>query len=283
MEQVQDIVVAVFAITIMLSVGVDLTGARLREVFKHPKSLLYGLGLNHLLVPFLALGLARLFSLSDVTAVGFLLCASAPGGPVGALLTQRAGGDLAYAASQLLVMTLVNTVATPTFMILAAGDSHRVGFSEAPAMVRTIALYLITPLFVGIALRERRPQLADKALRALKIFTNVLFGVLFVGVCATRWELTLHLGFGPVGAMLVCVLICVAIGVVLPVGPMDRRTALGLMSGVRNIALSLLLANSWFREDETILTVMVYGLVMLIGAVPLAVAFKRAGKRLAHS
>ncbi len=283
MEQVQDIVVAVFAITIMLSVGVDLTTARLRDVFKHPKPLFYGMGLNHLLVPLLALGLSGLFSLSEAAAVGFLLCASAPGGPVGAMLTHRAGGDLAYAASLLLVMTLVNTIATPTFMIVAVGGSHGVGFSEAPAMVRTILFYLIIPLFVGIGLRERRPHFADKALRVLKILTNVLFGVLFIGVCATRWELTLQLGLGPAGAMLVCVLVCVAIGIVLPVGPMDRRTALGLMSGVRNIALSLLLANSWFREDETILTVMVYGLVMLIGTVPVAVAFNRAAKRSANA
>ena len=256
----------------MLGVGVELTVDRVGVVFKRPGMLFVGLGLNHLAVPAVAYGLSQLFGLTPAVTIGFMLCACAPGGPVGAMLTQRAKGDVAFAASLLVVMTAVNAVATPGW--LAALSFVPDGVSRLdllPAVMKMVGLYLMVPLSVGIALREKRPGLADKATRALKIFTNVLFGAMFVGVAATRWKLLAQFGPAPIAAMGLTVVFGIVAGAVLGGSDPAVRTALAINSGVRSIALSLLLAGAWFTDDAVIMTVMIYGLVMLLGAFPAAV------------
>ena len=116
MEAAQPILVALFAITVMGSVGVDLTIDRVRVVFRRPRTLVVGLLLNHLAVPLLAFGIVQVCQLNEAVTIGFILCASAPGGPVGAMFTQRAEGHIAFAASLVVVMTALNTVTTPLLM-----------------------------------------------------------------------------------------------------------------------------------------------------------------------
>ena len=271
MEVFQDVLVALFPIVVMLSVGVDLTLPRLFVVFRRPKTLFVGLLLNHLAVPLIALGLSNVLALSPACAAGFLLCAAAPGGPIGAMLTQRAKGDLAFAVSLLVVMTVVNTIATPVLLVtLLNVDLGGGTYSHVPAIIRTIVLFLIVPLAVGIAFRHWRAAAADQALRLLKIGTNVLFGLLFVGIVAVRSHMVLEIGARPFLAMIICVLICVTAGYALAGKNRNVRTALALNTGIRNISLSLLLANYWFEDSATLVTVMTYGLVMIVVATPAA-------------
>ena len=61
---------AAFAVTIMLSVGVDIEIRQMRVVFRRPRTLITGLLLNHIAVPLLVLWLAGLFSLTTAVATG---------------------------------------------------------------------------------------------------------------------------------------------------------------------------------------------------------------------
>lgn len=276
MEIVQQIIVGVFAISVMLSVGVDLTLDRIWVVFRRPKVLIIGLLLNHLAVPFIAFGIAEAFALSATVATGFLLCAAAPGGPLGAMFTQRAKGDIAFAASLLVVMTAVNTISTPILVGLLLGAELEGGFfAHGPAIVQTILLYLLLPLGLGIGFRYRWPKAADRALPMIKLFTNLVFLALFVGLVAVRWRLVFQVGLTPLLAMLLCVLISVIAGYVLAGGKRDLRVALGLNTGIRNISLSLLLATMWFGDDSTLLTIVTYGVIQIVVSL-LATAYLRS-------
>ena len=279
MEVVQDVLVGLFPIVVMLSVGVDLTVQRLLIVFRRPKTLAVGLSLNHLAIPLVALAISNLLALSPACATGFLLCAAAPGGPIGAMLTQRAKGDLAFAVSLLVVMTVVNTITTPLLLVtLIDVDLGGGTYSHVPAIVRTIVLYLIVPLAVGIAVRHWLPSAADRALKILKIATNILFGLLFVGIIAARWQLIFEIGARPFLAMIICVIICVSSGYLVAGRDPGVRAALALNTGIRNISLSLLLANLWFEDDATLVTVMTYGMCMITISTPVALWVRSRGR-----
>ena len=87
----EDILIALCPIAVMLSVGADLTLDRVREVFVRPKALLVAMLVGYVAVPAAAFGVAQLFSFGPGMTTGFILCAAAPGSPLGVMLAQRAG------------------------------------------------------------------------------------------------------------------------------------------------------------------------------------------------
>lgn len=282
MEAAQPILVALFAITVMGSVGVDLTIDRVWVVFRRPRTLVVGLLLNHLAVPFLALGIARVFQLNEAVTVGFILCASAPGGAVGAMFTQRAEGNVAFAASLIVVMTALNTVTTPLLMgWLIDTEIGDAGASHVWPVMRTILLYLLSPLLLGMLLRYHRPQAAGIAFRWLKRTNNAIFVVFFVGMVATQWgvvgEMGSDMGATLFVAMLVLATCCAVSGFLVAGKQRDLRVALALNTTMRNVALSLLLADIWFTNQQTIMTVMIYGLGMILVALPATLMLRRGG------
>jgi len=281
-EAAQPILVALFAITVMGSVGVDLTIDRVWVVFRRPRTLVVGLFLNHLAVPLLALGIARVCQLNEAVTVGFILCASAPGGPVGAMFTQRAKGNVAFAASLIVVMTALNTVTTPLLMgWLIDTEIGDAGASHVWPVMKTILLYLLSPLLFGMLLRYHRPQAAGIAFRWLKRTNNVIFAVFFVGMVATQWgvvgEMGSDMGVTPFVAMLVLAACCAVSGFLVAGKQRDLRVALALNTTMRNVALSLLLADIWFTNQQTIMTVMIYGLGMILVALPTTLMLRRGG------
>lgn len=273
----QDVFVGVFAIAVMGSVGADLTVARVLTVFRRPATLVIGLGLNHLLVPLAALAIANVLSLETAVATGFLLCASAPGGPLGAMFTQRAGGDIAFAASLIVVMTAINTISTPLLLGWLIDAPVVAGGSHVWPVVRTILGYLLAPLTFGITLRTFWPEWAERVGLWMRRLTNLLFIALFVMILGTRIGMIGTIGVTTFVAMLILASLSAIAGFVVAGRRPELRTALALNTTIRNVSLSLLLASLWFREDETMVTVMVYGLVMLIVALPTVAIIRRLG------
>ena len=130
-------------------------------------------------------------------------------------------------------------------------------------------------------LRYHRPQAAAIALRWLKRATNGIFVVFFVGMVATQWrvvgEMGSDMGATPFLAMLVLATCCAVSGFLVAGEQRDLRIALALNTTIRNIALSLLLADIWFTDQQTIMTVMIYGLGMILVALPTTFMLRRGG------
>ena len=266
MEVIRDIIVAVFAVSVMFSVGIDLTWAQIRVVLKEPLVLLRGLALNHLLVPVLVFGLVILCKIEQPIAAGLLLCASAPGGPIGVMLTQRARGDMAYCIALVVSMTFVNIVSTPLLLSWFMGDSlQNIGGSPALAISKTIIMYLVLPLCIGMFIRRQRETVANRLSRLMPRLTNILFLVIIVGMGGKNAPVMLTLGIDTFLIMILMAGVCVFLGYLLAGGSTQRRTALAFITGIRNVSLSLLLASFWFGDQpETLITVLCYGMVMIV-------------------
>ena len=100
MEQlIQEICVGIFVFVMMISVGLDLRFRQVFAIFRMPRLLFVGLFLNYIIVPAVGVGIVHSLALEPVYAVGLLLVVTTPGGPLGALLTQKVRGNLALATS----------------------------------------------------------------------------------------------------------------------------------------------------------------------------------------
>jgi bile acid:Na+ symporter, BASS family len=272
----QEVFVACMIVSIMLAVGLDLTGSRLAAVFRRPRVLLVGLAVNLAAVPALAWAIAAGLDLTPGIAAGLLLCAATPGGPIGTLLVLHARGDLALSVSLVVVMTLISTTTTPLTLgllgVVPTGATHPLGFG---AIAQTIALYQLLPLLVGMTVRRVSPRVADKALPLASRASKLAFGVVFVGLTVLQGHRVLDLGLVSLVAVELLVLVSLGLGGLLPPGSASVRAAVSLNTGVRNLALALLLATVWFDDADTLLTTMVYGLLMLLTGIPMSIWWRR--------
>src|SRR3954468_7840711 len=98
-----NIVIPFFAVTSMLSVGSGYSARAIVGPLRDLRGVITALGANFLLVPLLASGVARLFSLDRPMGTGLVLVGTAAGAPFVIKLAQLAKGDVAFAAAILVL------------------------------------------------------------------------------------------------------------------------------------------------------------------------------------
>jgi len=280
----QDLFATVLVVSVMLAVGFDLRWRDLSAIRQQPGPLVRGLLFNHVGGPLLALGLARLFAVPASTAAAMWLIAAVPGGPVGAMLVKHGRGNLALSVALVVCFGVFNTVATP-FSLSFIGDipaSDRAAF--VLSTMRTVVLVVVVPLAAGMLVRRHAPRVAAPAKKVANAIANVLLIGLIVGVGGARGHLILDFDVRTILAVASLVMLGVLGGVLVSGGDVRDRCAVGLTSGVRNIALALLLAPR-VLDDHGQMVVLLYPVFVIllvtasmfgfrarIGATPVATA-----------
>ena len=175
---------------IMVSLGLSLTPADFKRVFKFPKGV--GIGLFNLLLvsPLLAFAVAKLFGLEPALAVGLVLLGASPGGTTANLLTHVARGDTALSVTMTAISSVAAVITVPLYLGLAI-DHFGAGFANDPQMAGVAAkVFLITvvPLSIGMAIRARRTNWAIRVESRAKKVALVLFVVIVGGSIVSESE-----------------------------------------------------------------------------------------------
>lgn len=277
MQTVQDAVVGVFVVLLMLSVGLDLSLSALGGVLRRPLSIGSGLVVGYVVVPAIALGASHAFGLPPAARAGLLLCAVAPGGPMGAFLALQGRGDVALAASLVLLFNVLNTVLVPLGLGLLGADPGELGPDQLFAMARTILLFQVLPLTVGLFVHRAAPAQARRLQKLSSTAANALLIVFAVAMIALQAERFLAVGLRAVLAVVVTVLGALAAGWLFAPRDLPQRTALTTVSAIHSVSLCVLLASTWFPDPATLLTVFAYSAVMFpVGVVAARVLARRA-------
>src|SRR3712207_1794078 len=103
----------------MGSLGLSLTVDDFRRVFTQPRGVLIGLGNLFFLSPLLAFGVAEVYGLVPVLAVGLVLLGASPGGTTANLMTHLARGDTALSVSMTALSSIAAVVTVPLYLGLA--------------------------------------------------------------------------------------------------------------------------------------------------------------------
>jgi bile acid:Na+ symporter, BASS family len=176
---------------IMGSLGLSLTIADFKRVVVFPRGVTIGL-LNLLVIsPFLAFGIAELYNLQPELAVGLVLMGAAPGGATANLMTHLAKGDTALSVTMTAVSSLAAVVTVPLYLGLSISyfDAGVGDDVSMPGIVARVFVILIVPLAIGMWLRSRDPDRADRLEKRIK---TVAFGFLIIviaGAVLTEWEI----------------------------------------------------------------------------------------------
>lgn len=252
---------------IMASLGLSLRVADFTRIGREPRGVLLGLANLMVLSPVLAFGIAALYDLDPLFAVGLVLLGASPGGTMANLLTHLARGDTALSVSMTALSSLLAVITVPLYLTLAVSVFDAPVGSDVSVLGVVLPVFAITivPLIVGMTVHARaaawtvrnRPTVSRVALGC---FVLIVIGAVvseFDAVSAHADELIL--------ATLTLNLLAMAISygssrvAKLTQG---QATAVALELGVHNSALAIAIGS--LLVDELTIPAAVYSVGMLI-------------------
>lgn len=256
---------------VMLGLGLGLTAEDFRRVAAMPKPVVVGLAVQTVLLPGVAFVLAKLFGLSPELAVGLMLLAASPGGATANIYSHLAKGDVALNITLTATNSLLCLLTLP--IILELSLAHFLGAGNyVPPPVRKVlevAVIILVPVLVGMAVRRRAPEFAARMDRPVRAFSLlVLVGVIAAAV-ALEWE-RLPGYFAAVGlACLAFNLLSLWAGYALPLAlrlPRRQAIAIAMEIGIHNGTLAIFIALNVLGNSVISIPAVAYSLMMFITA-----------------
>jgi BASS family bile acid:Na+ symporter len=263
----------VFLVSGMSAIGLGLTLARIIAPLRDPRLVAAALVANFIASPLLALGIARLLRLDEPSATGLLMLGLAAGAPFMPKVAGLAKLDPALPAGLMVLLMAASTVVLPLALPLLLP-----GTRVAPwEIARFLIALLLLPLAAGLLFQARRGSAAARLRPVLERISNVALLVLLALLVAANFQGLLRLfGSGALLAALLFALLCPLAGWRLGGRDPERRTALGLATGLRNIPAALVVAVQQFKDPGVPLMLVVTTLAGILVLIPAA---RRAGKR----
>ncbi|WP_236711489.1 bile acid:sodium symporter family protein [Leptospira alstonii] len=262
----------------MSSLGLELIPEQLSSI---SKTALTGLGvcfLNLISLPIIAFLLCRIFGLSPAISLGIFLCACSGGGASAGLFILKAKGAPGTGAVLLSLLNFTSLFTAPLLITLYSGSSFsEIGqsFSALPKLLGIGLLFFGLPLGIGLWIRRKQEEFSRKILPILLRISNISLGfsILYLGI---KYGLEI-LEFG----ILIWIVLFLLIGISFTSGlylfrekPEDRRS-IGIVSGIRNLSLALLLAQEQSGDPKVLITILLYGFIMYLIAFPASVFWRR--------
>lgn len=167
---------------IMFGMGMTLSGADFTRVLRRPRDVLAGAAAQYLVMPLLAIAIARGLDLPDAVAVGVVLLGACPGGTASNVITFLARGDVALSVSMTTVSTLLAPLLTPALVLWLGGHWMQV---DAGGLFLSIARIILVPVLLGAGLnRVCGPQV--QRVRPVLPAVSVVTILLIVGAVIGR-------------------------------------------------------------------------------------------------
>jgi len=265
-----------FVLSSMLAMGLGLTVREIIAPLRNVRLIVLSLVANFVLMPLVAIALARVLRLEEAFGVGLLLLGTAAGAPFLPKLAQIAKGNLAFAVG-LMVLLMVITVG----YLPVALPALLPGVSVNPAQIaRSLFLLMLLPLAGALAVRAKFPAAAGRAKPVLDRISNLSLILLIALLTAVNLKSVLAVfGTGGILAGLLFLAVGYGIGWVLGGPTADTRRVLGLGTAQRNIAAALVVSRQSFDDPNVVVMVVVVAIVGLLILMPLSRWLAKKGIR----
>lgn len=181
----------IFLTIIMFTMGLTLTVPDFQMVLKRPLPILIGVVAQFVIMPFLAIVVAKMFNLNPALAVGLLMLGSVPGGTSSNVIAFLARGDVALSVTMTSVSTIVSPIMTPFLMLMLAGTETAV---DGGGMAWTLVQTVLLPVIIGLVLRVFLNKWIDKILPILPYLSILGIGGVVFGAVAANAERLVSVG-----------------------------------------------------------------------------------------
>ena len=264
-----------FVVASMLAMGLSLTIPQIVEPLRNGRLVLLALLANFVLVPLLAYLVTLVIPLAQPLRVGLIILATAAGAPFLPKLVQGAKGNIAFGVGLMVLLMVVTVVYMPLVLPLLLQGVRIHPWDIAQSL---IGLMLI-PLTLGLMLRARSPVRAARYQPAMNKISSLAMLVLLVVAVGLNISNILGLfGTGGILALILMILGSLLIGYFLGGRDPGTRSVLALGTAQRNVSAAIVVAGQNFPGSDTLIFVLVAGIVLLLILLPAALSLgARAG------
>lgn len=266
---------SVFVLMLVAGTQVRLTDfAVLRQ---RPIAVLLGSAGQLLILPVLGILIVTILSPSPAVAAGILLLTLCPGGGISNYYCYLARIDVLLSATVTSLGTMLSLLTIPLWLWALA--TLPIASNELPAVpvasiVGQLLLFMILPLGLGMALRHGAPGWIERNRSQLRVTSLAIISILLVLVA---WTIRTDLASWAAEILVAATIFVVAamtlgwiVGLFLEP---DARAVLVVESGVRNIAVALILGTALLpRESFSVLATFFTGYFIVEVAIMLAYA-----------
>lgn len=256
---------------VMFGLGLSLTTQDFARLLKHPKAVAIALVLQVFVLPLACYGLVVALQVPPLYAVGLMLLAASPGGISANLFSHLFGGNVAMNISLTAVNTVVSIATLPLISNWAISHFAKTGQVVPMQFGKLLEVILIVllPVALGMWARTRKPALAQRSEKPMKIFSGVVLAVVSLGALAKEWA-TLTSTFADVGlAVIAFNLVSLVMGYFLSRSAgLDKAmaTAISFEIGIHNSTMAIFIALAVLNNFQLALPAAIYSVSMYITA-----------------
>jgi BASS family bile acid:Na+ symporter len=261
-----NILVFITLIQLMVTIGLGVTIQQVTAVARNWRLVVAAAIANYLMVPACAVALLLIFHSPALVAAGFLITAVCPGAPYGPPFAGLARGNVPVAVGLMALLAGSSAILAPLLLIVAlplvAGGE--VLTIDALKMDETLFATQLLPLGVGVAIRARRPQMAEWLMGPSKRLSLALNVVTVGMIVAVQLDLLLAIRLAGYLGMLALAMASVGCGWLLGGRGEGHRVAMAFSTGVRNVGVGLVIATASFPGTPAVTATLAYALFQTI-------------------
>ena len=231
---------------VMFGMGLTLSAADFRDVFRRPKDVAIGVVGHYLIMPGIAYVLAVALRLPPEIAVGVILVGCCPSGTASNVMTFLSRGDVALGVSIGSVSTLIAPFATPALVSLLAGQWMTI---NTASLFKDIVQVVIVPIALGVVVKTLFRRQAAASAQALPLVSTMAIVLIIAIIVALNQPKLLTNGVLIFAAVILHNLLGFALGYVFARAfgmNLAKRKAVMFETGMQNSGLGAALAAAHF-------------------------------------
>jgi len=261
------VVMLIFVLSSMLAMGLGLTVGQIMAPLQSLRLVALSLLANFVLMPLVAILVAKLLKLNEPLGLGLLVLGSAAGAPFLPKLAQLAKGNLAFSVGLMVLLMVITVGYLPLVLpLLLPGVSV-----NSAKIARSLFLLMLLPLAGALAVKAKFPVAAERTKPLLDRVSNLSLILVIALLTVVNFKSVLGV-FGTRGILAGLLFIALAYGVGWLLGgpAADTRVVLGLGTAQRNIAAALVVGSQSFEDPKVVVMVVVVAIVGLLILMPLS-------------
>ncbi len=267
----------------MFGIGLNVTLSSFKNVFRQPKAVLLGLGLQIILLPLIAFLIADWWKMAPEYKLGLILISACPGGTGSNLVTHILRGRVALSITLTAFNSFIILLSLPLIMEVStnyyASDHEAFSLSFWDTFTK-VGLTVVLPVFIAVVFRHYLPNNVKRIDRYLDYILPVLLLSIFIISALSdngenisyTWDL-LKLALPALVLNVSTILLGYGIASLSGIKP-DGSFTIAIELGLQNSALAIFVAEGIFSNSQMALMAIIYSSFTFFTSLGLAYILK---------
>jgi len=219
LDKLEPWLIGAFLVSNMSAIGLGLTLRQILVPLANLRLVVFAAITNFIMVPLLAVGIARLLGLTTSLATGLLVLGLSAGAPFMPKVAGIAKGDIALAAGLVVLLMVGTTMCMPVVLPQVVAGTE----VDSLRIARFLVVVMLLPLVGGLMLRARSPVFGGKLRRILERVSTGLLMAAIVVVMTVNLEAVVRIsGSGAIAAALLFTILSALAGLHASTWQQDR-------------------------------------------------------------